>query len=101
DRGQEKGAAIAGRTSRPTLSLWREESANPFAVSGGVERLLIAEGVLGLELQFYADGAWTETWDASDTRRLPELVEVALTFEGGGGREETYRTVIALPPMES
>jgi general secretion pathway protein J len=81
----------------PRLQLWREEQANPFLISGGGERLLMAEGLAGVEFRFYSKGEWRDEWSASDERALPELVEVVLTFEGVGGREEEFRTLVALP----
>lgn len=80
-----------------SLQLWREEKATPFLVSGSPERLLVAEGLAGVEFRYYSDGVWEEAWDASASLKLPELVEIVLTFEDVSGREEEFRTMIALP----
>jgi general secretion pathway protein J len=86
----------AAQSSRG-LQLWREEQANPFLVGGSAERLLVAEGLAGVQFRFYSKGEWAEEWNASVAQGLPELVEIVLTFEGVGGREEEFRTLVALP----
>ncbi len=95
ERSSDELEAGVGRP--PGLEVWREEEANPFSVASNAERLRVAQRLAGVQFRFYADGAWAEAWDASVSLRLPELIEVVLMFEGADGREEEYRTMIALP----
>ena len=83
------------------LQLWRQEEANPFALGGSPERLEMAGGLSGVQFRFYSDGAWTEAWDASVNQKLPRAVEVVLTFADANGREEEFRTMVALPETGS
>lgn len=52
-------------------------------------------GIDGMVLRFYANGDWTEGWDANNAG-LPELVEITLQL-GGSGRQTTFRSAFELP----
>jgi hypothetical protein len=82
---------------RTELQLWREETANPFALGASPERLEMASGLRGVQFRFYANGDWSEAWDASVNQKLPQAVEVVLTFAAADGREEEFRTMVSLP----
>ncbi len=79
------------------LRLWREETANPFLLSGGLERVLVADGLADVQFRFYTKGEWTTVWDASQLHKLPDLVEMVLTFGKAEGPREEFRTLVSLP----
>lgn len=79
------------------LQLWREETANPFVLSGGLERVLVADRLADMQFRFYGNKAWETVWNAHDRHDLPDLVEIVLTFGGAEGPREEFRTLVSLP----
>ncbi|MBI3621917.1 MAG: prepilin-type N-terminal cleavage/methylation domain-containing protein [Nitrospirae bacterium] len=79
------------------VQLWREEQSNPFLLSGGLERVMMADGLAGVEFRFYAKGEWATAWNTTDRHALPDLVELVLTFAETEGSREEFRTLVSLP----
>jgi type II secretory pathway component PulJ len=79
------------------LQLWRDEIANPFLLSGGLEQVMVADRLAGVQFRFYAKGAWETEWNATDRHMLPDLVEIVLTFAETEGPREEFRTLVSLP----
>jgi len=79
------------------LQLWREEWANPFQLTGGPERVVVADRLADVQFRYYQGGEWTTSWDVSMKHRLPDAVEVVLTFAEAEGAREEFRTLVSLP----
>jgi type II secretion system protein J len=80
------------------LQLWRMELANPFLLSGAPERVMMTDRLSSVQFRFYSQGEWTAVWDSGKQHRLPDLVEIVLTFLAvEQGPQEEFRTLVSLP----
>jgi general secretion pathway protein J len=79
------------------LQLWRDEVANPFLLGGGTERVMMADRLAGVQFRFYTGDEWVTEWNMADRHKLPDLVEIVLTFAGTEEPPEEFRTMVSLP----
>jgi len=79
------------------LQLWREELANPFQLTGNPERIMMSDQLVDVQFRFYQGGSWETSWDVSMKHRLPDAVEIVLTFAEAEGAREEFRTLVSLP----
>ncbi len=83
------------------LRLWRREEANPFVLESHPDADVVVDGLAGIRFRYFSDGGWAEAWNAADSKRLPELVEIILTFGRDPSKPEEFRTLVALPKKVS
>jgi len=77
-----EGGETPSSEDRQTLyrSISRNEGAG--ADSSG-SKYTILTGLVGLDLRFFRNGVWSETWNAVEGKNLPQLVEVTLEIQAG------------------
>ena len=76
----------------PVFYLMRETAGGGF-----VERVDIAERVVRLAFRFFQGEEWQDTWDTSETKRLPRAVSVSVVFLDDVGRELSFETIVEVP----
>jgi type II secretion system protein J len=79
-------------TKRAVHGLLRERPRELLPPSGPVHRdedvTEIAQDVVFVNFRFYDNGQWTDTWDSTQTRKLPKAVEVTVHVRGEWRDEE-------------
>jgi general secretion pathway protein J len=81
-----------------TYRLMHEEETNVLSFSSkSLQRSEIGEGVETFELSYFGDRSWVDSWDTSVQGKLPEAVEIRLTYRGQGGKLFPFLTRIAIP----
>lgn len=82
----------------PQIMLMHEEEPNLLSLSSeSTEKSELAENVKSFKLRYRTSRDWVDSWDTSETKKLPKGVEVQLTLKGKQDREYEFFTRIAIP----
>ncbi len=89
---------LAADSGDSSLSLLREEMANPLVLSDSATGLsAIGEGVHSFNLRYYDGKEWVDSWDGDSRRGLPLVVEIEVSFLGSGKTQQAFRSWVRLP----
>jgi len=77
-------------------TLYRLISNNQGSAVGEPEKYTIISDIAELGMRVFNNGAWFETWNAEDEKRLPKLVEITLKIRYEG-RDLAFSTTVDIP----